>query len=83
MNYSILYSGIKPDEGHVVKPIEMLQSEMTIGCLPKWICKTCRQDTKGYDETCCERCAEGYTKAFYNLAEEYLGIKVTKAGGSE
>ena len=70
---------------HVVKPIQMLRSDWLteghhtwIGCLPKTTCKTCRQDTKGYSSGMCEDCAKSWTNAFYQLAEEHLGIRVQR-----
>lgn len=54
--------------------------DMEIKCLPLGICGTCRQPTNGYCkqyDSICEKCAKGYTKAFYQITSE-LGIQVTK-----
>lgn len=60
---------------NVIRPYT-IRNEHVIRALPKGICKTCRKDTKGYDDSCCEECAKGYTNAFYKIAEEMFGIKI-------
>jgi len=53
-----------------------IRFEHTVRLLPKGVCKTCRKDTKGYNDSICELCAEGYTNAFYKISYEQFGIKV-------
>lgn len=52
------------------------RSDMTHPAYPIGICTTCHNDTKEYDQSLCERCAEGYTNAFYKISYEQFGIKV-------
>ncbi len=44
--------------------------------LPIGTCGTCHNATEGYSNNLCERCAEGYTNAFYKISYEQFGIKV-------
>ena len=63
---------------NVLRP-HNIRFEHVVRCLPLGTCKTCRNPTNGYSkeyDTICERCAIGYTNAFYKISYEQFGIKV-------